>query len=96
MKTINVTATEARSNFFTLLNQAIYEQVRVVISKSGTEKTVELIAIKNRSETKDARRKLLTETYGMFKDVPESLFKDDRLRGKQAQTYLKRVRTQNA
>lgn len=92
MRTINITATEARSNFFTLLNQVIYEQTRVIISKSGSEKTVELIASKDRSEIKNTRLKLLSETYGILRDVPEALFRDDRLRGKRAKTYLGRVR----
>lgn len=96
MKTIRVSATQARNNFFDLLNQVIYEGAQVIVEKAGTKRNVRFIpdAIKRATtkEDNEERMRILKETFGMWKDVPESRIYDDRFRGKRAKEYLDRVR----
>lgn len=92
MKTIRVSATKARNTFFTLLNQVLYKDVRVVIEKSGVEKEALLVSKEPREREIKERIELIEKTYGMLKDVPKSKFLDDRLRGKKAKKFLDKVR----
>jgi len=92
MKTIRVSATDARNNFFNLLNQVMYENLQVIIEKAGTEKKVVLMPEREKDKELKARMKVLDETFGIWKDVPDSRIYDDRLRGKRAKEYLKRAR----
>jgi prevent-host-death family protein len=94
MKTIRLSATEARNNFFQILNQVMYEGVRVIINKVGTNKQVVLQSTMEEDKKKahEDRTKTLKETFGVFKDVPLSHFTDDRFRGKRAKEYLDRAR----
>ena len=96
MKNIRVSATEARNNFFELLNQVIYEDARVVIEKAGSKKNVELVVSETATSTKNKRLELIKETYGLFKTVSLSEFTDDRVRGKRAKEYLEKVRAGHA
>lgn len=95
MKTIRISATEARNNFFNLLNQVMYEGTQVIIGKTGTDKEVVLMPKASEEKEWERRKKVLDETFGMLKDVPESHFFDDRFRGKRAKTYLERLRKGN-
>lgn len=92
MKTIRISATEARNNFFNLLNQVLYEGVQVIIGKAGTDREVVLMPKESKEKAWEKRKKVLDETFGMLKNVPESQFYDDRFRGKRAKEYLERLR----
>lgn len=95
MKTVRLSATEARNNFFTLLNQVIYENLRVVITKAGSTRSVELLPSEEEGEAKEKRLRYLNETYGVMKNIPKKEFFDKRLRGKQAKAYLDQIRKGN-
>jgi len=92
MRTIRVSATEARNNFFNLLNQVIYEGVQVIIQKAGVAKKVILMPKTEKEEEHEKTMKILKKTFGIWKNVPDSRIYDDRLRGKRAREYLDRVR----
>lgn len=92
MKAIRVSATEARNNFFNLLNKVLYEDVRVIIEKVDTGKEAVLSLKQSKEEEFKKRMKVLNDTFGIWKDVPNSRIYDDRLRGKRAKAYLKRAR----
>ncbi len=92
MRTIRVSATNARNNFFQLLNQVIYEGIQVIIEKAGVKKKVVLMPETEKEKEFKARMKILDETFGIWKDIPDSRIYDDRLRGKRAKKYLKRAR----
>lgn len=95
MKTLRVSATQARNNFFTLLNQVMYEDTSIIIEKTGTKRNAVLMPNETIEETAKKRFAVLDETYGIFANVPKSRFTDDRLRGKKARLYLKNVRKGN-
>lgn len=92
MKTIHVSATDARNNFFQLLNQVMYEGVRVIIGKAGTNREVMLEPKTSDEEKFNNRMTAVNETYGALKDTPVSYLSDDRLRGKRAKEYLQNIR----
>lgn len=92
MKTIRISATDARNNFFNLLNQVLYEDVRVVIEKAGANKEAVLLPKESKEKEYAKRMKVLKETYGILKDVPLSHLTDDRIRGKRARKYLEKIR----
>jgi len=92
MKTIRVSATNARNNFFNLLNQVMYENTRVIINKAGVKNEAVIEPKVPKEEELKKRMKILKETFGIWKDVPDSRIYDDRLRGKRAKEYLKRAR----
>jgi hypothetical protein len=92
MKTIKLNATAVRNNFFQLLNQVAYENVRVIIEKAGSNKEV-ILQQKNPNEENYLHRvSELKKTYGALKDTPASNLSDDRLSGKRAAGYLKKIR----
>ncbi len=92
MKTIRVSATNARNNFFNLLNQVMYEDLQVIIGKAGTDKEVVLKEKTSSKEEYEKTMKVLRGTYGALKNTPVSRLTDDRLRGKRARGYLKKIR----
>lgn len=92
MKTIRMSATQARNNFFNLLNQVMYEGVQVIIGKAGTKKEVILMPKTVKEKEHEETMKILHETFGMWKNVPDERIYDDRFRGKRAKEYLDRVR----
>jgi prevent-host-death family protein len=92
MKTIRVSATDARNNFFNLLNQVMYENLQVIIGKAGTDREVVLKEKTSSKEEYEKTMKVLRGTYGALKNTPASRLTDDRLRGKRAREYLKKIR----
>lgn len=92
MKTIRVSVTSARNNFFQLLNQVMYEGLQVVIGKAGTDREVVLKEKTPLKEEYEKTMKVLRSTYGALKNTPASGLADDRLRGKRSREYLKKIR----
>lgn len=92
MKTIRISATDARNNFFQLLNQVMYEDLQVIIGKAGTDREVVLKEKTSSKEEYEKTMKVLRGTYGALKNTPASRLTDDRLRGKRAREYLKKIR----
>ncbi|MBI2029921.1 type II toxin-antitoxin system prevent-host-death family antitoxin [Candidatus Gottesmanbacteria bacterium] len=95
MRTIKVSATEARNNLFTLLNQVLYENTKVIITKADAKGEVVLIAKEEKDKEIKKRTSILNETFGTFKNVSLSAYTDNRLRGKRAKEYLNKVRKGN-
>lgn len=96
MKTMTISATAARNNFFELLDQVIDEDIQVVITKAGSKKPVILSLSPELEVQKTSRIADLKETYGVLKSVSVSDVTDDRLRGKRARAYIKKVTADNA
>lgn len=95
MKTIRISEAEANKNFLDILNQVIAGGVQVIIEKTGAEKDVVVMPREKEVKKKRNRKqemKIIEETFGMWKDVPDERIYDDRLRGKRAKEYLDRVR----
>lgn len=92
MKTIRLSATQARNSFFTLLSQVIDGQIQVVIEKAGETKEAVLVAKEAKVLEAAKRLKTVEETYGLWKSIPASEFSDDRLRGKRARKLLETLR----
>lgn len=92
MKTIRISATDARNNFFNLLNQVLYEDTRIIIEKAGVKKEAVLETKVSKKKEDEKRMKILEKTFGIWKDIPKSKIYDDRLRGKRAKAYLDKLR----
>jgi prevent-host-death family protein len=92
MNTIRVSATEARNDFFTLLNKVIFGDTRVVIEKAGADREVILTASEVIDKKVEKRLKTLDASYGIFKDSPVTGLTDDRLRRRQAKKFLAKIR----
>lgn len=92
MKTIRVSATEARNDFFTLLNKVIYSDAKVIIKKAGADRGAVLTASEVIDKTIEKRLKVLDALYGILKDVSVSDLSDDRLRGKKGAKFLANIR----
>lgn len=92
MKTVKISATDARNNFFTLINQVLYQNTQVIITKADAKGEVMLISKELKDEEIEKRLKVINETFGALKNIPVSSFTDDRLRGKRAKKYLNNVR----
>lgn len=95
MKTIRVSATNARNNFFQLLNQVIYEDSQVIIGKAGTDRQVVLSPQESKEKEHKETMRILDETFGIWRNVPLSHFKDDRMHGKKAKAFLNKLRKGN-
>jgi len=95
MKTLRYSATDARNNFFRLLNEVLYNNVRVVIDKADAEGQVVMEAKQAKDVEIEARLAALRKIFGSSEDVSEEKFTDDRLRGKKSGEYLKRAREGN-
>ena len=97
MKTIRLSATQARNNFFSLLNQVIYEGAQVIIDKSDTKGSVRITLEEKNREDHKKRMKALKEIFGIWKDVPTDRIYDDRVQGeKRWMGFLDKVRKGNA
>ena len=92
MKTIRISATNARNNFFTLLNRVLYEDVNLIIEKAGTDKVAVVSSTKSFDLKKNERLEALKKTYGALRDVPMPNFVDDRIREERAKAYLDNLR----
>lgn len=92
MKTVKISATEARNNLFTLINQVLYQNTQVIITKADVKGEVMLIAKELKDEEIEKRIKVINKTFGILKNVSISSFTDDRLRGKRAKKYLDNIR----
>ncbi len=92
MKTVRVSATHARNNFFDLLNQVMYEGVQVIVQKAGTKREVVIQPKRLNEQEIEEQLKEVRKFYGILKDVPVSRLSDDRIRGKRAQEEADRIR----
>lgn len=91
-KVIRLSATEARNNFFSLLNRVLYTDVTVIVDKADAPSEVEIRRVKKRERVKEAL-KALEESYGMWKDLPDSYFKKINrfMRGKKEKDYMEKL-----
>lgn len=92
MKTIIMSATNARNDFFNLLNQVMYEDIQVIIGKAGTDKKVVLMPKTSKEKEHEETMKILDKTFGIWRDIPLSHFRDDRIHGKKAKAFLSKLR----
>lgn len=87
---ITVSATEARNNFFELLNMVLYGKKIVMVEKNKMP-AVRII----RAETKSWKEleKALDKTYGIWRDVPEKEFKrmERFVRGPKEKRYMRNL-----
>lgn len=70
----------------------MYEDLQVIIGKAGTDREVVLKEKTSSEEEYEETMKVLRSTYGALKNTPASRLSDDRLRGKRAREYLKKIR----
>lgn len=73
MKTITLSATQARNQFFPLLDKIAKEGLRVVVEKKDTKSRVEMVTGEMRIK---ARLKAVKDTYGMLRRAKDSDFYD--------------------
>lgn len=71
MTTLTLSATEARNQFFPLLDRIARGEIRVLVKKMDTKAEVLMGKPKSSSNC----LKLAKETYGLLKDVPAKEFK---------------------
>ncbi|MBI5357099.1 type II toxin-antitoxin system prevent-host-death family antitoxin [Candidatus Collierbacteria bacterium] len=92
MNTITLSATEARNQFFPLIDRVFAGEFEVRIVKNDTKSVVTVAKATIKKEK--TLTQLLKETHGILKDIPESDFYDDRLHGKRAKEFLDKLRSQ--
>lgn len=90
MNTITLSATDFRNQLFPLIDRVSRGEVIVTVIKEDTKSKVTVAKTVAKKEKSFAQ--VAEETYGIFKDAPESEFYDDRLRGKRARQYLAKLR----
>jgi|SaaInlV_200m_DNA_2_1039689.scaffolds.fasta_scaffold51009_2 hypothetical protein len=86
MTTLTLSATEARNQFFPLLDRIARGEINVLVKKMDTKIEV----LMGRPKAKVSFTKLARETYGLLKDVPAGEFK----RSKDKQ-FLNKLRKQS-
>lgn len=95
-KVIRLSATEARNNFFSLLNRVLYTDITVIVDKIDAPAKAEIRRIDEGAEKKKRVKealKALEELRFLYKNVPEKVFKerDKLLRGKKEKEYMKKL-----
>jgi hypothetical protein len=71
MTTLTLSATEARNQFFPLLDRIARGEIKVLVKKMDTKIEV----LMGRPKVKSNCVKLARQTYGLLKNVPASDFK---------------------
>lgn len=71
MTTLTLSATEARNQFFPLLDRIASGEIKVLVKKMDTKIEV----LMGRPKAKVSCAKIARETYGLLKDVPAEDFK---------------------
>ena len=92
MDTLTLSATEFRNQLFPLIDRVGRGELVVTVMKKDTKTKVTVAKTAVKREKTFAQ--IAKETYGILKDVPESEFYDDRLRGRRAKLYLDKLRKQ--
>ena len=94
MKTIRISATEARNDFFTLLNKVIFGETTVIINKAGADREAVLSVATTDADALNERITLLDESFGVYKNKPISKLTDIRLRGAKGKIFLEQLRNE--
>lgn len=69
MEELVVSATEARKNFFTLLEKAASGKAKIVVVKRNSGQAVSLVPTKRKIKSWSEQRKDIEATFGMWRGV---------------------------